>query len=145
VAFFSCSKTQTFRSRKRSDIIIPQCHSATTGSRSDDPPLPPLIKGGAESGGIFLEFASFLTLSTMKILELRSPVRLWRRLSLCLRQTLHLLARMGAPLLRHVASWHRGMQLPDCLHSERHPCLYSCLHLHVQINFAFLLFTCNRV
>jgi hypothetical protein len=36
--------------------------------RSDDPPLPPLLRGGAESGGIFLEFASFLTLSSMKIL-----------------------------------------------------------------------------
>jgi hypothetical protein len=34
----------------------------------------------------------------------------------------HLLARMGAPLLRHVASWHCGMQLPVCLHSECHHC-----------------------
>jgi hypothetical protein len=56
-----------------------------------------------------LEFAFFLTLSTIKIRGLRSGFP-------------HLLARMGAPLLRHVASWHRGMQLPVCLHSERHPC-----------------------
>jgi hypothetical protein len=41
----------------------------------------------------------------------------------------HLLARMGAPLLRHVAPWHCGMQLPVCLHSECHPCwliVFNC-------------------
>jgi hypothetical protein len=75
------------------------------------------------------ELAPFPTLPGMNTFGIRSPVRLWRRLSLCLRQTLHLLARMGAPLLRHVAPWHRGMQLPVCLYSECHHCwliVFNC-------------------
>jgi hypothetical protein len=62
------------------------------------------------------ELAPFPTLPGMKTFGIRSGFP-------------HLLARMGAPLLRHVASWHRGMQLPDCLHPERHPCwliVFNC-------------------
>jgi hypothetical protein len=55
------------------------------------------------------ELAPFPTLPGMKTSGIRSGFP-------------HLLARMGAPLLRHVASWHRGMQLPDCIHSECHLC-----------------------
>jgi hypothetical protein len=73
------------------------------GFRSATPRLlaPAVTHPGLSDG----ELAPFPTLPGMNRFGIRSGFP-------------HLLARMGAPLLRHVASWHRGLQQAThyCLH-----------------------------